>query len=461
MQQVGTYIDGRELTYDQLSGGFAVGGTPVTLEQVLEFDRFNQIEWLSAETRTRACALESYEHGAVQEVESRKGRLLGFRSRRPWKMALASAYYVFWAFFTLAAVWPSPSPAADARDIALEVLKGAMLSGLLVLPALALSDFRYCARLPLFRRRKVLANAIGFAACLVLFVASIAVADSLHSSPYKAEAEAQRIAQQQERERERAERLEKEEQQRLEEQERLEAESLAAAEREAAEQEAELAAEQRRAEKEREAQVEAERQAALESVRGTDEYKGLTSGGMSDGQARAFIDAARIAGIPSIGKVAGRDATDESDVFLVESRDSTLNVLYGVAFSGDEVSEILDEQLEKLYSNGKRSADYVFWDDVGGPTELKWRTESLIEQLLKSPSSAKFAGGFLNPLDGWGFTKESQQISVSGYVDSQNAFGAMLRSQFAVIYSVDLGGNQASITPVYLNFDGQVLYDDR
>ena len=52
--QVGTYIDGRELTYDQATGAFAVGGTPVTLEQVLGYDAAGQIRWASDETRAWA-----------------------------------------------------------------------------------------------------------------------------------------------------------------------------------------------------------------------------------------------------------------------------------------------------------------------------------------------------------------------------------------------------------------------
>ncbi|MBS3956046.1 MAG: hypothetical protein KGZ40_00720 [Clostridiales bacterium] len=472
MQQIGTYVDGRELTYDHLSGAFAIGGTSVTLEQVLEYDAFDQIAWLSEDMRVWAISLRVDENASAEIPDCRSGRLLGFRSRSPVKMVLALAYYVFWLLFTLFAVLPSASPSADARDIFLQVLKGVMLSLLLITPALALSDFGYRERLPLFKRRNVLANAIGFATCLILFFVSFAVADSLHSPSYKAEAEAQRLAQQQEQERERAARLEREEQQRLADQERLEAESIAEQERleaervatvqkESAEREAELAQEKRRAEEERAAQDEAERQAALEAVRGTEEYQRLTSGGMSDVQARAFIDVAHVAGIKYIGEVVGRDATDEGDTFLVESRDSMVGVRYGVMFRGDEVSEVMDENLDKLYSGGKRNIDYVYWDDVGGPTEIKARTEILIKAILKSPSTAKFPGSFLSPLDGWGFEKESGEVRVSGYVDSQNSFGAMLRSQFVVMYRVGVGEKRGSITPVYVNFDGQVVLDDR
>jgi len=55
--QVGTYIDGRELTYDQAAGAFAVGGTPVTLAQVLEYDAAGQVQWPSAEMRSWAYQL--------------------------------------------------------------------------------------------------------------------------------------------------------------------------------------------------------------------------------------------------------------------------------------------------------------------------------------------------------------------------------------------------------------------
>ena len=52
--QVGTYIDGRELTYDEATRAFAVGGTPVTLAQVLEYDAAGQIQWPSDEMRAWA-----------------------------------------------------------------------------------------------------------------------------------------------------------------------------------------------------------------------------------------------------------------------------------------------------------------------------------------------------------------------------------------------------------------------
>jgi hypothetical protein len=42
---VGTYADGRSLTYDETTGAFAVGGTLVTSEQVRSYVQARQIAW--------------------------------------------------------------------------------------------------------------------------------------------------------------------------------------------------------------------------------------------------------------------------------------------------------------------------------------------------------------------------------------------------------------------------------
>ena len=63
--------------------------------------------------------------------------------------------------------------------------------------------------------------------------------------------------------------------------------------------------------------------------------------------------------------------------------------------------------------------------------------ESAVTGILKSPSSADFGG--------WQRRENADgTFEISGYVDSQNSFGAMLRAQFSC--SVDESGNQAKIT---------------
>ena len=66
---------------------------------------------------------------------------------------------------------------------------------------------------------------------------------------------------------------------------------------------------------------------------------------------------------------------------------------------------------------------------VTGKEQVNYKVsaEGAIKSILKSPSTAKFA-----PFSEWGFNKVRGVVSVTGYVDSQNSFGAMLRNKFIV-----------------------------
>lgn len=121
--------------------------------------------------------------------------LFGFRSRTPWKMVVAGLYYLL-AVVSGIAVMTSRKPyASNGTDIALEVLSGALLTIAMMSPALLLSDFGYRHRLPLFRRRKVVLSALGLVLFFGVMVATSAIADTLHTAPYK-EAAAKETAQQ-------------------------------------------------------------------------------------------------------------------------------------------------------------------------------------------------------------------------------------------------------------------------
>lgn len=58
--------------------------------------------------------------------------------------------------------------------------------------------------------------------------------------------------------------------------------------------------------------------------------------------------------------------------------------------------------------------------------------ESYVEKNLKAPKSAEFASTFDKP-NHVSFDKESQLYTVISYVDSQNSFGAKIRSKFTAI----------------------------
>jgi hypothetical protein len=77
--------------------------------------------------------------------------------------------------------------------------------------------------------------------------------------------------------------------------------------------------------------------------------------------------------------------------------------------------------------------------------------EDYIKQLLKAPSTAKF------PVAECSVTNlVDNQYKVVSYVDSQNSFGAMLRSNWSVIFQT-VNNNQQK-KPIQVIFDGEIVY---
>lgn len=80
--------------------------------------------------------------------------------------------------------------------------------------------------------------------------------------------------------------------------------------------------------------------------------------------------------------------------------------------------------------------------------------ENSILSVLKSPSTAEFPGHVWEA-DQWGVSTENGIITISSYVDAQNSFGAMIRSNFIAQFRISDGHG------IYLEFDGQVYIDER
>lgn len=59
-------------------------------------------------------------------------------------------------------------------------------------------------------------------------------------------------------------------------------------------------------------------------------------------------------------------------------------------------------------------------------------TKDAVRNNLKAPSTAKFQGGLFNPTEGWSIQSMGKMTNFSSVVDSQNSFGAMIRSSFSV-----------------------------
>lgn len=98
--------------------------------------------------------------------------------------------------------------------------------------------------------------------------------------------------------------------------------------------------------------------------------------------------------------------------------------------------------------------DMLYYEEWYLPTNTteqasyQTKTETAVKSILKSPKTADF------PLLAWSFGKNRFYFAVQSYVDAQNSFGAVVRSEFTFIYSTMTG------ELVYAIFDGDVVADN-
>lgn len=84
--------------------------------------------------------------------------------------------------------------------------------------------------------------------------------------------------------------------------------------------------------------------------------------------------------------------------------------------------------------------------------EVYATAEAILQKFLKAPSTANFAS-----MSEAKFQTYSDGYRVDSYVDAQNSFGAMIRSNWTVLFSFG-SGNVGE--PVLVVLDGKVLYKD-
>lgn len=126
-----------------------------------------------------------------------------------------------------------------------------------------------------------------------------------------------------------------------------------------------------------------------------------------------------------------------------------------VYFNQDETVNSINSGAIKFYENGKKVEDLESrLITTKEKTQIQSWAEDNIKKILKSPSSAKFPGGLLSPFEDWSFSKNGTKYTVSSYVDSQNGFGAMMRSEFTITY--EWKGETGKLTS--LIFDGEKVF---
>jgi hypothetical protein len=130
-----------------------------------------------------------------------------------------------------------------------------------------------------------------------------------------------------------------------------------------------------------------------------------------------------------------------SSVDKVQDLDNFKN--YQITYKGTPISFTLDENMKvnsvyfignALYESGSviaQISDYRITQDE--KSDLIVYCKTAVEKILKSPSTAKFPWSF----DEWKMKKNPNEIVIQCYVDSQNSFGATVRSEFQFILTSD------------------------
>lgn len=135
---------------------------------------------------------------------------------------------------------------------------------------------------------------------------------------------------------------------------------------------------------------------------------------------------------------------EENGIYYFIIRPENSNTPGGLNIQNQQVISV-DYANHILYENGQvvhTLSDYIITSDE--KNDLVFDTQTYINNVLKSPSTAKYPW-----YDEWYVGKDGDSgiITVQGYVDAQNSFGATTRSQFQVKYQ----NNQV----ISLIFDGE------
>lgn len=178
--------------------------------------------------------------------------------------------------------------------------------------------------------------------------------------------------------------------------------------------------------------------------------------GVDKTQAEEIVKVLDSVGVSNINEIARDDGLD--DYYWNKGTDKG----YRLAYSGDDTNDVnrtvivnikedgtvLAIKMAKyngtvLYENGQvkdNLKNYTMTDE--DRYNYKSLAENLVKQVLKSPSTAKFPS-----FSEYKFGKSEGIVTVQGYVDSQNSFGATIRGEFQVKFDGE--------TAISLIFEGK------
>lgn len=176
--------------------------------------------------------------------------------------------------------------------------------------------------------------------------------------------------------------------------------------------------------------------------------------------------------VKALGLTTQEELTDVERAFKDVGIDKIENITYdenlgdissirGYRLKGNGLNNVFlymtpDNKIDAIrYNNVNLYKDGQFIETLSDNTvtaseksEMKLTTEKIVLKLLKAPSTAKFP----SYID-YQFNKRHGIGEITGFVDAQNSFGAMIRSTFNATFDFKSGGKMT-----HLYFDGNQIF---
>lgn len=170
---------------------------------------------------------------------------------------------------------------------------------------------------------------------------------------------------------------------------------------------------------------------------------------LTNDEAKTIINDLKSVGVKEVEKVS----------VVGNQSDAVGGASFNISYKGYTVTLIvINKKTDSIYSgditlfeNGKvvnDINDYIF--DAADEGKFIYYAEEYVKQCLISPSTAEFPGLVLERNE-WKVSRKKDVVTISSYVDSQNGFGAMLRSNF--IIQISYSTNEC----LYLELNGEIL----
>lgn len=171
--------------------------------------------------------------------------------------------------------------------------------------------------------------------------------------------------------------------------------------------------------------------------------------GLSEEKANAALEVITSAGFKRIYEL---NFETETSKFKAYSADLGYTTLFRIAFAEGKIV-IIDDAHNTYFDAATGVIDPITNYTLGAieRSTFMYLAQEAVKQVLKAPSTAQFPDPIFS--DGqWHVGRNHDLVTIQSWVDAQNSFGAMIRSDFIVQF------DYSTQNILYINLDGRVMY---